>query len=114
MCVLAYLPKLKRGLGLVFVHIFCLILSKKYSLKSTEKVSMPYLFSFTGYQAKCVTKFLFRQLMTSQRLRFIFNDPLKQWVTTKIEGKTDIQKFAYLETEKSFLDEIKSISQNYL
>ena len=30
------------------------------------------------------------------------------------EGKTGIQKFEYLENEKNFLDEIKSILHNYL
>ena len=32
----------------------------------------------------------------------------------KIEGKLEIQKFEYLENEKRFLDEIKSIFQSYL
>ena len=32
----------------------------------------------------------------------------------KKKGKTEIQKFEYLEIEKSFLDEIKSIFHNYL
>ena len=30
------------------------------------------------------------------------------------EGKSEIQKFNYLENEKNFLDEVKSISHNYL
>ena len=47
--------------------------------------------------------------MTSQTLRFIFHQPLKQWLTGRKEGKTEIQKFQYLENKKSFLDEIKSI-----
>ena len=42
---------------------------------------MSYLFSFTRYQTKCVIEFLFRQLMTSGTLRFIFDHPLKQWPT---------------------------------
>ena len=33
-----------------------------------------------------VIKFLFRQLMTSQALRFIFDQPLKQWLTGKKRG----------------------------
>ena len=33
---------------------------------------------------------------------------------TKKEGKTKIKKFEYLENEKSFLDEIKSVFHNYL
>ena len=32
----------------------------------------------------------------------------------KIEEKLEIQKFEYLENEKRFLDEIKSIFQSYL
>ena len=44
------------------------------------KVSMSYLFSLPRYQTKCV-KFLFRQLMMSQTIRFMLNQPLKQWLT---------------------------------
>ena len=73
-----------------------------------DKVSMSQLISFSRYQAKCVIKFLFRQLMTS--LRFFLKQPLKQWLTgKKKEKKKKIKKFEYLENEKSFLDEIKSI-----
>ena len=32
----------------------------------------------------------------------------------KIDGKLEIQKFEYLENKKRFLDELKSIFQNYL
>ena len=49
-----------------------------------DKVSMCYLFSFSRYQTKCV-----------------------------IEGRTEIQKIEYLENEKSFLDEIKSIFHSF-
>ena len=52
-----------------------------------DKVSMSYLFSFSRYQTKCVIKFLFRQLMTSQTLRFIFHQPLKQWLTGRKRGE---------------------------
>ena len=45
-----------------------------------DKVSTSYLFSFLRYQTKCGTKFLFRQLMTSETLRFILEQPLKQWL----------------------------------
>ena len=45
--------------------------------------------------------------MTSETLRFIFNQPLKQWLAEKKERKTEIEKFKYLENEKSFLDEKK-------
>ena len=71
-----------------------------------DKVSMSYLFSFLRYKTKFVINFSFKQLMTSQTLRFIFHQPLKQWLKGKKEGKTEIQNFEYLENKKSFLDEI--------
>ena len=48
---------------------------------------MSYLFPFLRYQRKCVIEFLFRQSMTSWTLRFIFDDPLKQWLTGRKRGK---------------------------
>ena len=48
---------------------------------------MSYLFSFSRYQTKCVIEFLFRQLMASWTLRFIFDHPLKQWPTGRKRGK---------------------------
>ena len=74
-----------------------------------DKASMSHFTSFSRYQTKCVIKSLFRQVMTSQTLRFFLNQPLKQWLTGKKEGKTKIQKFKYLKNEKGFLDEIKNI-----
>ena len=32
----------------------------------------------------------------------MFDQPLKQWLTGEKEGKTEIQKSEYLESEKSF------------
>ena len=75
---------------------------------------MSYLFSFSGYQTKCVIEFLFRQLITSWTLRFIFDHPPKQGRQVEKEERTEIQKFEYVENEKSFLDEIKSIFHGFL
>ena len=47
--------------------------------------------------------------MTSKTLRFIFHQPLKQWLTGRKRGEDGNTKIEYLENEKSFLDEIKSI-----
>ena len=69
---------------------------------------MSYLFSFSRYQAKCVIEILFRQLITSETLRFIFHHPLKQWPTGRKRGKAELQKIEYLENKKNFFDEIKS------
>ena len=48
---------------------------------------MSCLFSFSRYQTKCVTEFLFRQLMMSWTLRFIFEHPPKQWPAGRKRGK---------------------------
>ena len=63
---------------------------------------MSQLISFSRYQAKCVIKFLFRQLMTSENLRFIFDQPPKLWLTGRKRGKTEIQTFEYLDNENIF------------
>ena len=90
MAVLGYLPKLKRDLGLAFGAHFLHNFPIKCSLFNTlsmDKVSISYLFSFPRYQTKCVIKFLFRQLVMSQTLRFILYQPLKQWLTGKKRGQ---------------------------
>ena len=51
------------------------------------KVSLSYLFSFPIHEAKCVIKFLFRELMTSQTLRFILHQPPKQWLIGRKRGE---------------------------
>ena len=57
-----------------------------------DKVSMSQLISFSRYQTKCVIKFLFRQLMTSQTLRFFLDQPLKQWLTGRKRGEDENTK----------------------
>ena len=67
MAVLAYIAKLRSGLGLAFGAHF-LHDSLTCSLFDTlimDKVSMSHPISFLRYQTKCVIKFLLRQLMTS-------------------------------------------------
>ena len=76
---------------------------------------MSHLISFSRNQTKHVIKFLFKQMIMPLILRFFLNQPLKQWLTGKKEGKqwltgkkegkTKIQKFEYLKNKKSFLDE---------
>ena len=74
---------------------------------------MSHLISFSKYQTQCVTTFLFKQLMASQTLRFFLNQPLKQWLKGKKEGKTNIQKFECLENEKSFSGKTKNIFHSF-
>ena len=74
---------------------------------------MSYLISLARYQTKRVIKFLFKQLMTSQILRFFLDQSLRQWLTGKKEEKTEIQKLEYLEYKKSFSDEIKNIFHSF-
>ena len=61
--------KTKKGSGISFSFTFsACFFSFKCSLFNTlsiDKVSTSYLFYFSRYQTKFVTKFLFRQLMTS-------------------------------------------------
>ena len=88
--VLDYLPKFKKVLGLPFAAHFINDFFIKCSLSDTpsmDKISMSYLFAFSRYQTKCVIEFLFRKLMTSWTLRFIFDRPLKQWLTGRKKGK---------------------------
>ena len=57
-----------------------------------DKASMSHFISFSRYQTKCVIKFLFRQLMTSQILRFFLDQPLKQRLTGKKRGEEENTK----------------------
>ena len=41
------------------------------------------------------------------------DQPLKQWLTGRKRGKTEIQKFEYLKNRKSILDEIKNIFHSF-
>ena len=69
---------------------FCMIFPWKcfsFNTVSMTKVSMPYLFFFSKHQIKCVIKFLFRQLMTSETLRFILDQPFKQCLTGRKRGE---------------------------
>ena len=51
------------------------------------KVSVSYLFSFPRYQTKYVIKFILRQLMMSQTIIFMLDQPLKQWLTGRARGE---------------------------
>ena len=71
MTVLRSLPK-QKCLGLVLVHIFCMIFSMKMFLiqKSIYGQSFNVIpCSSSRYQTKCVIKFLFRQFMMSYALK---------------------------------------------
>ena len=93
MAVLGYLAKLKRS-GASFWCTFSawfFLKNVPYSL-SMDKVSMSHLISFSRNKTKYVIKFLFRQLMTSETLRFLFDQPLKLWVTGDKRGKDENTK----------------------
>ena len=67
MAVFGYLPKLKRGLvqafGANFLHDF-FHKNVPYLIRYGQSFNA-ILFSFSRFEAKCVIKFLFRQMMTS-------------------------------------------------
>ena len=60
-----------------------------------DKVSMPHHISFSRYQTKCVIKFLIRQFMRSQTLRFFLNQPLSNDWQGKKEGEKKRGKRKY-------------------
>ena len=99
------------------MHIFYMVFSKKkrylFNTLSMDKISMSYLFSFSRYQTKCVVKFLSRQLMTSYTLRFILGHHLSNGRQAEKEERMEVQIFEYIENEKSFFDEIKSIFHSF-
>ena len=84
------ITKIKKGVwDYLLMHISCIIFPQKcflFNTLSMGKVSMSYLFSFPRYQTKSFIKFLFRQLM-SQTIRFILDQPLKQWLTGRKRGE---------------------------
>ena len=83
-----------------------------YLILSMDKVSMSYFFSFSRYQTKCVIEFLFRQLMMSWTLRFIFNHPLMQWSTGRKRRKDrNTKNWIYWEWKELFRWNKKQFSQ---
>ena len=57
-----------------------------------DKASMSHLISFPRFHSKCFIKFLFRQLMTSQTLRFFLDQSVKQWLTGRKRGEDENTK----------------------
>ena len=117
MAGLGYLPKLKTGSG---TSLWCTF----YAWFFHKNVPCLILYLWTKFQCtffpsqdikqnvllSCVIKFLFRQLTTSETLRFIFDHSLKAMPDREKEkGRMEMQKYEYLENEKSFLKEIKTI-----
>ena len=112
MNVLGYLAKLKRGLGLIF---------GAYFLHDFFHKNVPYLILYQWPKFQCHMLFLSQNIIQNMLLSsyldkwwwFFLNHPLKPWLTGKKERKIKLQKFEYLENEKSFLDEIKNIFPSF-
>ena len=91
-----WFTKVKKGSGNSLRYTFSAWFSNKnvpYLIFSNWAKFQCHLFSFLRYQTKCVIKFFYRRLMTSQTSRFIFHQPLKQWLTGRTrweEGNTNI------------------------
>ena len=77
------------------------------------KVSMSYLLFFSRHQTKCVINFLFRQLDVINFKIYLKSSSQAMADREKKRGRVEIQKFEYLENEKSFLDEIKNIFHSF-
>ena len=83
--------KVKKGSGNSLWCIFSEWFSNNnvcslFNSLSMDKVSVPHLISLK-ISKKCVIKYLFRQLIKSQTLRFIFHQPLKQWLPGRKRGE---------------------------
>ena len=104
------------GLGLGFVVHFMHDFSIKmffiwYSIYGQGFNVIP--FFLVRISKKCVIEFLFRQLIMSWTLRFIFDHPPKQWPTGRKRGKGRNTKKWISWERKRFLDEIKSIFHSF-
>ena len=99
MTALCYLPKLKRGLGLAFGRHCPHKFPNKCSLLNTQFfLTQCFLTQFSNFYD---THFFLLNISNNDR-------------EGKKGGKMEIHKFEYLESEKSFLDEVKSIFHDYL
>ena len=70
-----------------------------------DKVPLPYLFSFSKYQ----TKVLISSVGNVINFKIYLRSTFKAMADREKRSKTVIQKFEYLENEKSFFDKIKNI-----
>ena len=63
--------------------------NEKRFLNKIKSILHSFLKDYNLVKKKADTsfKFLFKQLMTSQTLRFIFNQPLKPWLTGRKKGE---------------------------
>ena len=67
-----------------------------------DKVLMSHLISFSRYQTKYVIKFLFRQLKTSETLRFFLDQPLKHWLTGRKRGEDENKSLNISKMKRAF------------
>ena len=119
LAVSSYSPKIKKKSGAtfestVFVRFFrktsSYLILYLWKICHTQHAIQCHTFSFySRYQTQCA-KFLFRQLKRSQVLRFTLYS--SDWQEEK-DDKKEIQKFEYLEHEKRFIDEMKSIFRSF-
>ena len=106
MAVWGYLRKLKGGLELPFGCIF----SACFFHTNT-----PYLVLYQLTKFQCHIFFLSQDIKQNElESSYLDNSGLKPLTEGSNEGKSKIQKFEYLENEKNFLDEVKSIFHKYL
>ena len=110
--------KIKKGPGTSFWFKFSTYFFWKYvpylvSYQSTKFQYHTYFPSQVIKQYEFLNFCVCSQVITSQTLRFIFDYFLEQWLRSGKKRKREIQKFDYLDNEKIFLDEIKSILYNF-
>ena len=88
MTVLGYLPKLKEGLGLAFgAHFLYDFFHKNVFYLILYQWAKFQCHAFPRYQTIYVIEFIFTQLMMSQTIRFMLDQPLRQWLTGRKKGE---------------------------
>ena len=109
--VLGLFTKIKRGpetsFWCTFLHDFS---TKMFFIAYSIKFQCHNSFTFPRYQTKCVIKFLLGQLMMSQTMRFMLDQPLKQWLTGGRRGEGRNTKIWISREKKSFLHKTKKFS----
>ena len=114
--VLGYLPKLKKGLGLAFgIHFLhdssIIMFFVEYSI-NWQSFNVNFFPPQKIKQNVSLSSYLHNY--DAIKFKIYLRSSSKAMADREKRGKTNKQKFEYLENEKSFLDEIESIFHDHL
>ena len=110
MAFFGYLPKLKRSLGLPFGAHFL----NDFSIKNVLSINKVSNFFPSQGAKQNVINGLIQTIDDIMNFKICIKSSSTAMADREKQGKTELQKFEYLENEKSFLVAVKSIFRNYL